>query len=628
MKRILSLVLAAIMMFSLVSVVNAEEQDVEIAFKVGDSTLLINGKEVTVETPYVVGAGTTLVPVRVITEAFGVKVGWNNDTKEVTLEYPDVNVVLQIGNKNATVNDHTEVLPEAPVLSPNGVTMVPLRFLSETFGAEVGYDNETKAITVTKKAGEENDTISSSTDKARIGDSYWGWSMLTPQGMMMTDRLTDGSETNFEDDEENELYVEVYKLEEDDDFDEDFIAIKDGFAGYTLSKAEKKTDAAGNKTYHFVARSKEEYVIWYGVYTDKLCYDVVAVAQPGSEMISSLTAIVESFKAAFAETDDEKAQTHDLSNVDENGMRSVEIEDLKVSFKIPAELVEDDETSINTISYFKDEKVVQESISLHIYSKSDTVTAKSIAELDKEDMEKYYNKEKTTLSPIVPYTTNELGENAVYMWLTTKDVSTGDFIFYNVYFEKGDYVYNFVIRHKKGDKKMFEDVMASFKAEELDKDEAGIFLYDDASEKKEHEVKAGKWTLTLPGDWEKRVEPADTAALFGHDTFDALLLLNVMKGEYSFKDLQEITELLAKELRTPESKRVTDIEKTEIGRTTYYTFKMYSVDEDSKRASYQTVYVTIIRGDIHMFTLSENELVANAQTQKDAEAIIATLKVN
>ena len=52
---------------------------------------------------------------------------------QITLTYPAVNIELQIGNIVATVNDHTETLLESLALSENGVTMVPLRFISETF---------------------------------------------------------------------------------------------------------------------------------------------------------------------------------------------------------------------------------------------------------------------------------------------------------------------------------------------------------------------------------------------------------------------------------------------------------------------------------------------------------------
>ena len=97
-KRLISLMLVITLVctFMFASGVRAENDKVEIKFNVGDATLMINGTPVTVEKPYVVGIGVTLVPVRVITEAFGAKVDWIHDTQTVTLTYPDVNIVLQI----------------------------------------------------------------------------------------------------------------------------------------------------------------------------------------------------------------------------------------------------------------------------------------------------------------------------------------------------------------------------------------------------------------------------------------------------------------------------------------------------------------------------------------------------
>ena len=64
---------------------------------------MVNGNELEVTAPYVVGDGTTLVPVRVITEAFGAEVGWDGDTKTVSLSYPDVTISLTIGSGTAQI---------------------------------------------------------------------------------------------------------------------------------------------------------------------------------------------------------------------------------------------------------------------------------------------------------------------------------------------------------------------------------------------------------------------------------------------------------------------------------------------------------------------------------------------
>lgn len=64
-------------------------------------------------------------------------------------------VVLKI-NKGAAIKDNERVeLDVAPIIAEGNRTMVPLRFLSETFGAEVSWDTQTNSATIVKG----NDTI-------------------------------------------------------------------------------------------------------------------------------------------------------------------------------------------------------------------------------------------------------------------------------------------------------------------------------------------------------------------------------------------------------------------------------------------------------------------------------------
>ncbi len=122
---------------------------VNISFAVGEDKLTINDKKVTVRTPYLVN-DTILVPVRVITEAFGAKVGWEGESQTVSIDASGMAIKLTIGSKNATVNGKNEVLLAAAELATD-TTMVPLRFISETFGAEVTYDDNTQKIGVFKR---------------------------------------------------------------------------------------------------------------------------------------------------------------------------------------------------------------------------------------------------------------------------------------------------------------------------------------------------------------------------------------------------------------------------------------------------------------------------------------------
>ncbi len=127
------------------------ETGVSISFNVGDKVLEINGEDVEVEiAPYIVGEGVTLVPLRVISESFGAQVAWDGETQTVHIIDGENAISLQIANKTAFVNGEPKEMEEAPELLGTGVTMVPLRFISEALGADVNWGGETQLITVSR----------------------------------------------------------------------------------------------------------------------------------------------------------------------------------------------------------------------------------------------------------------------------------------------------------------------------------------------------------------------------------------------------------------------------------------------------------------------------------------------
>ena len=152
-KSMVALLLAAALLTG--SSLAEQVQRVEIAFQTGDSVLWINGAQVETEPPYVAGTGTTMVPLRVITEAFGASVNWNGEDQTIIIVEGKRVVVLQIDNDTAFVGEESCKLDVAPVVLGVGTTMVPLRFLCETFGADVDYDGETQGVHVVREAQKE-----------------------------------------------------------------------------------------------------------------------------------------------------------------------------------------------------------------------------------------------------------------------------------------------------------------------------------------------------------------------------------------------------------------------------------------------------------------------------------------
>jgi len=57
---------------------------------------------------------------------------------------------MQLGNKIAYVNGNPVVLDVAPfTVEPQGRTVVPIRFIAETFGAQVDWDEALQKVTIT-----------------------------------------------------------------------------------------------------------------------------------------------------------------------------------------------------------------------------------------------------------------------------------------------------------------------------------------------------------------------------------------------------------------------------------------------------------------------------------------------
>jgi hypothetical protein len=109
--------------------------------------LFINGVDQTAEASPTLVDNTTLVPLRMIFESLGANVEWEQSTQTVTATKDNTTISLSIGSKSAKKNNDEIQLGVSPQLI-NGKTMVPLRFVSEALGAEVGWDEQTRSINI------------------------------------------------------------------------------------------------------------------------------------------------------------------------------------------------------------------------------------------------------------------------------------------------------------------------------------------------------------------------------------------------------------------------------------------------------------------------------------------------
>ena len=135
MKKLTSLILSVI--FTLCFSASAFAIDV-----------YIDNNKLAFEVPLIVENGTTLVPMRAIFENLGAAVKWDNDTATATGEKEGIQVSLTLNTKTAYINGNAFTLA-VPAKTINDRTMVPLRFISESFKCTVDWNEQTQTITIT-----------------------------------------------------------------------------------------------------------------------------------------------------------------------------------------------------------------------------------------------------------------------------------------------------------------------------------------------------------------------------------------------------------------------------------------------------------------------------------------------
>ena len=111
--------------------------------------IYINEQKIESDVPPIIVNDRTLAPVRVISENLGAEVYWDNDNRLVQVITPSKTIILKIDDRKALV-DGQEILLDVPAKIVNDRTMVPLRFLGETLGAKVGWDNDLRRVIINR----------------------------------------------------------------------------------------------------------------------------------------------------------------------------------------------------------------------------------------------------------------------------------------------------------------------------------------------------------------------------------------------------------------------------------------------------------------------------------------------
>ena len=153
----ISWVLASLMMFFPLLAIAAEtskSQETVMVFILDNNTYTANGELIVMDVSPTIIESRTMLPIRFAATPLGADVAWDNETRKVTVSLGETKMELWIGQSNALVNGKTVPIdPDNVNVKPliiNGRTMLPLRFVTETLGCDVQWEEVARKVTITK----------------------------------------------------------------------------------------------------------------------------------------------------------------------------------------------------------------------------------------------------------------------------------------------------------------------------------------------------------------------------------------------------------------------------------------------------------------------------------------------
>ncbi len=185
-----------------------EGADKTIVLRIGDPMMTVDGEQKEIDpdrgaAPVIIN-GRTLVPIRAIIEELGGEVSWSEAAQMVSLKIDELELLLTIGDTRATLREltwgtignvweiKTTELDASPVII-DGRTMIPARFVMESFGYAVVWDGESQTITIAKPVFEDRVLATVNGEDIYLSDYYVMCAALAADGATVYSGNNDGT---------------------------------------------------------------------------------------------------------------------------------------------------------------------------------------------------------------------------------------------------------------------------------------------------------------------------------------------------------------------------------------------------------------------------------------------------
>lgn len=242
MKKIISICTAICSFFMTFTVTGcAEDNDIVLTLRINDPVMTVNGVEKEIDpgrnTVPVIINDRTLLPVRTVMEELGGEIEWDPETQTVLLAYKEDLVTLEIGNTTAFFHEQQEMLDTAPAII-NDRTMVPIRFIAESFGFDVAWDGDEQTVTISKPVME-NTPVSTTNPEdssriltvyfSRVGNTNYGDDVdaTTSASVVVENDATVGTTEVIAEMIYEAVGGDIARIETEDEYPEDFDELVD-----------------------------------------------------------------------------------------------------------------------------------------------------------------------------------------------------------------------------------------------------------------------------------------------------------------------------------------------------------------------------------------------------------------
>lgn len=111
-------------------------------------SVTVDGQKLNFDQPPIMESDRVLVPVRAIFEALGADVFWDESQQTATAERGGKTIIIPVDEKYMTVSGNRIEL-DVPARLVNNRTLVPARVVSEALGCTVNWDDSTQTVIIT-----------------------------------------------------------------------------------------------------------------------------------------------------------------------------------------------------------------------------------------------------------------------------------------------------------------------------------------------------------------------------------------------------------------------------------------------------------------------------------------------